>query len=311
MSNSGRSPLDQGCLAAPRGALWRLARTSSLWILLFAAVAGSANAAGSGDDPAERRVGSFVITQHAKRIGDGGLFMRTGNPFGTQRMREYSISHRGRNVVVPGLGERHFQVLELPDAPRPALLLASGMNYHLVVDEGDHAEVRDLAPQASDGALQWLDSDNGQPGPQSAGYGLDRIDSPPNLRLAGGRLLYLRHRVVLDVGTLTARPVEPWWHQGKGKGDVEMNASNSPAIALSPGRTRFVLAGDGRDWASDERFQALLVVDLATGKPDGVRIDASLVGPGQGVPIDAAFVARHYRWEHDARGREVLALRPR
>ncbi|MCK6508322.1 hypothetical protein L6R53_34020, partial [Myxococcota bacterium] len=102
-----------------------------------------------------------MITQHAKRIGDGGLFMRTGNPFGTQRMREYSISHRGRNVAVPGLGERHFQVLELPDAPRPALLLASGMRYHLVVDEGDHAEVRELAPQASDSALQWLDSANG------------------------------------------------------------------------------------------------------------------------------------------------------
>lgn len=311
MSVSDRSPVARGCLTSPRGVLGRVVVAASLSLLLFAGATGSVHAAGSADDPAERRVGSFVITLHAKRIGDSGLFMRTGNPFGTQRMREYSISHRGRTVVVPGLGERHFQVLELPDAPRPALLLASGMHYHLVVDEGDHADVRELAPQASDSALQWLDSDNGQPGPQSTGYGLDRIDSPPNLRLAGGRLVYLRHRVVLDVGTLATRPVEPWWRQGKGKGDVEMNASNSPAIALSPGRTRFVLAGDGRDWASDERFQALLVVDMATGKPDGVRIDASLAGPGQRGPIDAAFVARHYRWEQDAQGREVLVPRPR
>lgn len=303
--------LKRWCITAPRG-LWRhVARAASLWLLLFSAITGSPRAAGATAEPAERRVGSFAITLQPKRIGDSGLFMRTGNPFGTQRMREYSVSHQGRKLAVSGLGERHFQVFELPDAPRPALLLTSGTHYHLAVDEGDRAEVLALAPEASDGALQWLDSDNGQPGPESKGYGLDRIDAEPRTRLAGGRLLYLRHRIVLDVGTLTTRAIEPWWHQGKGKGDVEMNASNGPAIALSPGRTRFVLPGDGRDWSTDEQFRALLVIDLATGKPNGVRIDASLARPGQGVPIDAAFVARHYRWEQDAQGREQLVPRPR
>lgn len=310
MNMRGRSTAARWSRAAPGAATRRVARTALLRLLLVTAT-WTGHAAGAAEEPAERQFGPFVITVHGKRTGDGGLFMRTGNPFGTQRMREYSVSHRGRTLVVPALGERHSQVLELPDAPRPALLLASGPHYHLVIDEGDRAEVRALAPEASDTALQWLDSHNGQPGPPGKGYGLEHVDSLPDHRLAGGRLLYLRHRIVLDVGTLTTRAVEPWWRQGKGKGDVEMNASNSPAIALSPRRTRFVLAGDGRDWASDERFMALLVVDLATGKPDGVRIDPGLARPGQGVPIDAAFVARHYRWELDAQGREQLVPRPR
>jgi hypothetical protein len=120
----------------------------------------------------------------------------------------------------------------------------------------------------------------------------------------------VNHRLVLDVRTLTMVTIEPWSREGQGEAVVEMNASNSPAIAFSPGRTRFVLAGEGQDFRRDgERFELLLLVDLSSGRSEGLRLDPRRTPYARPGDLDAAWFARHFRWERDAAGREQL--RPR
>jgi hypothetical protein len=279
---------------------WRAARAA-------AGMAGMAAAAGA---EASRRVGPFEITAHGKRVGDSGRWMRTGNPFGSYAVREYAVSWQARPVRVPGTGERFWQALHLPDAPRPALLLTQGPNLHLVSEVDGRLETRALAPESGSSALQWLDGDGGQPGPEIPGFFLDRIEAAPTTTLSGGRWLYVRHRLALDLRTLATVNVEPWLREGQGEAVVEMNASNSPARALSPGGTRFVVAGEGRDYRRDgERFDLLMLIDLASGKPEGLRLDRGRTPYRELGDIDAAWIARHFRWARDAAGREVLQPR--
>lgn len=280
-------------------------------LLAGAAVAwATAGTAAAASTEASRRIGPFEITAHSKRVGDSGRWMRTGNPFGSYAVREYTVTWQGRKLSVPGAGDRFWQALHLPDAPRPALLLTNGPNLHLVSEVDGRLEMRALAPESGSSAAQWLDSQGGQPGPEIRGFFLDRIETAPTAALSGGRWLYLRHRLALDVRTLSTVNVEPWAREGQGEAVVDMNASNSPARALSPGGSRFVLAGEGQDYRRDgERFDLLMLIDLATGKAQGLRLDRSHTPYRDLGEIDTAWIARHFRWERDAAGREGLLPR--
>lgn len=281
-----------------------------MWLALIGVTAALLTGAADAAAPPVRQAGPFEITAHTRRVGDGGRWMRTGNPFGTYEVREYAVKWKGRKVSVPGAGERFWQVLHLPDAPNPTLLLTSGPNLHLVSEVDGQMQTRALAPESGSDGVQWLDAIAGQPGAEVTGFGLDRIDAAPTTTLAGGRWLYLRHRLVLDVRTLATVAVEPWAREGRGEDVVEMNASTSPAIALSPDRTRFVLAGEGQDYRrGGERFDLLMLIDMATGKAEGMPLDRGRTPYQKLGDIDAAWIARHFRWERDAAGRERLLPR--
>jgi hypothetical protein len=233
--------------------------------------------------------------------------MRTGNPFGSYAVREYGVAWGGRPVTVGNGVDRFWQVLQLPLAQQPTLLLTNGPNLHVVTDAGGRLVVQALAPDAGGDTLQWLDGPAGQPGAEFPGFGQDRAEAAPQTELSGGRWLYVRHRLVLDAETLATFPVEPWARAGEGESVIEMNASTSPAVAFSPGRTRLVLPAEGRDYGrGGERFDLLLVVELATGKPEPLRLDAAQTPYDGAGAIDAAWVDRYFRWARDASGREVL-----
>lgn len=277
------------------------------WLAALGIAATAAAPAGCGAELPSRQLGSFEITAHTRRVGDSGRWMRTGNPFGSYAVREYGVGWGGRPVTVGDGVDRFWQVLQLPLAQQPTLLLTSGPNLHLVTDAGGRLVVQALAPDSGSDTLQWLDGPAGQPGPEFPGFGQDRVEVAPQTALSGGRWLYVHHRVVLDAETLATFPVEPWAREGEGESVVEMNASNSPALAFSPGRTRLALLAEGRDYGrGGERFDLLLVVDLATGKPGALRLDAARTPYDNPGAIDAAWVDRYFRWARDAAGREVL-----
>jgi hypothetical protein len=286
-------------------------RYRSLWRWLAAALfAGHAAAAAPPGGDGTRQVGPFAISAHGKSVGNSALFLRTGNPFGSQSMREYEVRWNGRPVELPVIGKRFWQVLHLPDAPQPALLVANGPRLHLVTENGGRLEVHPLAPESGSAALQWLDSADGQPAPPLGAMARDRADATPRTTLAGGRWLYLNNRLLLDVHTLTRVPVEPWLDQGQGEKLISMNASNSPAMALSPGRTRFVLRGQGQDQArGGERFEMLMLIDMATGKPTALRLDRERTPYAEPAAIDAAWIATHLQWSRGPDGRERLQPR--
>jgi hypothetical protein len=257
-----------------------------------------------------RQAGPFEITAHRQRVGDSGAFLRSGNPFRTEQVRHYEVRWNGRPVEVPSVGRRFWQVLHLPQARRPALVLINGPRVHLVVDTVDRLDTRPLAPESGSYALQWLDDASGQPSPPLASLGLDRIADTPNTTLDAGRWLYVNRRLVLDTHALTIVAVEPWLRLGQGETVVEINASTTDAIALSPDRTRFILPAEGQDYARDgERFDALMLIDMATGKPDLLRLDRVRTPYGHLLEIDAAWIAAHWRWAPTAGGPEGLVAR--
>jgi hypothetical protein len=281
------------------------------WLLvLFAAGATAGATAGAAAGNGSREVGPFAITAHVKRTSDSARWMRTGNPFGTLKVREYSVAWRGEKLQLDGGVTRFWLVLELGDAPHPALLLSNGPALFLVADIDGRLEARALAPESGSSTLQWLDAVNGGPGKELSGFAPESLDTPPATRLAGGRWLYLHHRLLLDVHQLRTVQVEPWASEGRGEAVVEMNASNSPALALSPGRTRFVLYGEGRDYRrGGERFDLLLLIGLDDGRPEPLRLDPARTPFLSFEDINADWIAARFVWVVDADGRERLQLR--
>ena len=278
------------------------------WLVALGITLGMATCPGDAADPAPRQVvGPFEITTHVRRVGDSGRWMRTGNPFGSYAVHEYRVTWNGRAVTVGDGIDRFWRALQLPDAHQPTLLLSRGPRLHLVTDADGRLVIADLAPDSGSGTLQWLDGAAGQPAPEFAGFGEARVGADVATTLAGGRWLYVHRRLVLDTITLAMYPVEPWAREGDGESVIEINASNSPAVAFSPGHTRFVLVAEGRDYGrGGERFEVLLVPDLAGGKPQPLRLDAARTPYGDPGEIDAAWIGRHFRWGRDPIGREVL-----
>ena len=257
-----------------------------------------------------RLAGPFEITSRIQRVGNSGAFLRSGNPFATEKVRQFEVRWNGKPVEVPIVGRRFWQVLHIPRAERPALVLINGPRMHVVVDAGGRLAICPLAPDSGSDSLQWLDSVSGQPTPPLRSLGLDRIADTPNTTLDAGRWLYVNRRLVLDTHTLTTVTVEPWLNQGQGEAVIAFNASTTDAIALSPGRTRFVLAAEGQDFTRNgERFDALMSIEMATGKPEVLRLDRARTPYGDVLEIDAAWIAAHLRWVSEAGGRERLVAR--
>ena len=286
-------------------------RFRSVWLWLAGALftAHPVAATPPGGD-GTRQVGPFAVSAHGKSSGNSSLFLRTGNPFGRLDMRVYEVRWNGRPVELPIIGRRFWQVLHLPAATRPALLVVNGPRLHLVAENAGQLEIHALAPESGNTAVQWVDSAEGQPATPMPALGLDRADATPRTTLAGGRWLYLNNRLLLDLHTLARVPVEPWLTVGQGETQISMNASNSPAVALSPGRTRFVLRGEGQDAGrGGERFDVLLLIDLATGQPEALRLDRQLTPYANLGTIDAGWIATHMKWTRGQDGREQLGPR--
>lgn len=283
---------------------------SAWWWLAGALLTGHAAASPPPTADGTRQAGPFAITAHGASSGNSSLFLRTGNPFGRLSTRVYEVRWKGRPVELPVIGKRFWQALHLPDAAQPALLLANGPKLHLVLENAGQLEIHALAPDAGNAAVQWLDGQDGQPAPPLRALSLDRADDEPRTTLSGGRWLYLNNRLLLDLKTLRRVPVEPWLDQGLPPASVYFNASNSPAIALSPERTSFVLRAEGQDHTrGGERFDALMLIDMATGKPDALRLDRQRTPYEQLGSIDAAWIATHLHWRRGPDGREWLELR--
>lgn len=125
----------------------------------------------------------------------------------------YSIWHEGKPVPFPKELQSNtglpylWQVYALPGAPDPTLLVGSQSLFLIYLQDGIPV-VQPILEQNSDFAsLQFLDSENGQPGPYSEVYvrnstdNLDLLDS-----LQGGRFLMLGEKAVLDVQTRRVQP---------------------------------------------------------------------------------------------------------
>lgn len=239
--------------------------------------------------------GPFEIVMHTRRIGAGGFGNLSANPFRTTAVSSFEVRVGGRRVELPGRSGTYWHVLRIDGAPQPALLATDGPMHLITVAQG-RPQVQTFGGDMA--TLQWLDARNGQPGPVQQ-FGAMPL-SIEDTWLRGGRWLLIDRRVVLDVSTLTARPVEPWVIGG-------LNASTEAAVALSPRATLYAMPATG---PSGERRDAhgVLVIDLVHGGTHAVPLGPQVPPRDPGEPPQDWF-ARHYAWAADAEGRERLAVR--
>jgi hypothetical protein len=241
--------------------------------------------------------GPFEIVLKTRRISAGGFPNTSGNPFKTMPVSSFEVRLDGKRVTLPGRGDSFWTVLRIEGAPQPALLVSAGPMHLLTVAQG-RLKVQSLGGDTAD--VQWLDSQNGQPGPVEM-FGPAQKDIEADTWLRGGRHLLIDRRVVLDVSNLTVKPVEPWIVGG-------LNASTESAVSLSPRRTLFAMPATGTSGERNDA-QGALVIDLVRGGTQAVILGGQ-IPPRDAREPQAEWFARHFEWTIGSGGVEQLRVRP-
>ena len=254
--------------------------------------------------------GPFEIVAQARRISSGTFPNIGGNPFATNEVTAFTLRWRGRAVEVPGRGSSFWNVLRLPDAPQPALLLVA-RDFTLVSEQGGELRVQPLRSDSNTLAeAQWLDARDGQPGP-SQRWGIRKVDPATGTLLQGGRWLRLGSRLVLDVRTLALHAVEPWVPMRPGEPVTTLMRDGDHARAFSPGRSAYVLAGSQQDFARGRgQVHGLLVVDIGRGHAGELRVQRRRMPFATLDDMDGDWIAHYFEWRRDPDGRERLQPRP-
>lgn len=291
---------------------WR--RAIRRWCALAAIVLGTCLPAAATLPEGTVAHGPFEIVAGIRKVSTGTFPNQGGNPFARREISEFQVRFKGRPVAAPGGNRSFWRVLRLAGAPRPTLLLVT---TDFVLATQDAAGELQLQPIRSDSAslaeLQWLDAVDGQPGPPMS-FGIEAVaDLQAGTLLQGGRWLRFGSRGVMDVATLTLHAVEPWVPIVPGKPITSLSREGDRVRAFSPGRGAYVLAAAGIDYASPDQGDAygLLVVDIAQGTAEELRVDRRRFRFAETEDIDGNWIAHHFVWHRDATGREQLRPRDR
>ena len=260
-------------------------------------------------------VGPFTVQAVERKVGAGGFPNTSGNPFRRTSVTTYRVLHKGLPVVpagaTPDQGAPWWDARVLGDAPQPALLLMQG-GAVLLTEVGGRPHVQELAALGSARtSWQWLDVQQGQPGPPTV-VALAHRPGPPQA-LSGGRWLSVYAQAVLDVQTLA---VHRYTLNSTAVLDhlQRFYAAGKPMLAFSPGGTQFVVAGErDRPGESDplKRFEhALVAFDFARQRGTVLPIDLAVWRLQGTQDIDAAFAGRAVVWRRGPDGHEQAELRP-
>jgi hypothetical protein len=277
----------------------------------LAALVGASGASGPSSDTLT--VGPFTVQAVERKVGAGGFPNTSGNPFRRTPVTGYRVLHKGVPVLPAGSpsdpGAPWWDARVLGNADQPALLLMQ-TGAVLLTEVGGQPHVQELAaPGSARTTWQWLDAPSGQPGPITV-VALAHRPGPPQ-DLSGGRWLSVYAQAVLDVKTLA---VHRYTLTSTAVLDQlqRFYAAGKPLLALSPGGTQFVVAGE-RDRPGEpdplKRYEhALLAFDFARQRGTVLPIDLAawhLQGPQD---IDAAFARRVLAWRRGPDGHEQAQL---
>jgi hypothetical protein len=251
--------------------------------------------------------GPFTLVATPRRISSGSFPNQGGSPFATVEVTDFTVRWQGKLLKAPTGIDHFWRALRIEAAPEPALLLVT-TGFMLLREHQGQLQWQALrSDSASLAALQWLDSEGGQPG-RPQGFGIQQVAPEAGTRLAGGRFLLLGSRTVLDVQTLKAYPVEPWVPMVPGKPVHPLSHDGDQARAFAPDQSAYVLAATGYDPENQGRpMTGLLVVDLARGTASALRLDRHRTRFADNEDLTPAWVAHHFAWRPAADGTQLVA----
>jgi hypothetical protein len=175
--------------------------------------------------------------------------------FYDQVLIEYSVLHKGKVVAFPSslqsnTGFSHlWRAYILKDAPTPTIV-AGSQSVFMVMAKGDTYEVRPLDIQSSDFIkFQWLDEENGQPGPAFELFmGGEKTSMKHPDTLHGGKYLMISQKHVLHVPTM-----EHFSFNIDNSMQPDNYDKSGDAIAFSPDKSIIVFPGNFQTWNSQEK----------------------------------------------------------
>jgi hypothetical protein len=193
----------------------------------------------------------------------------------------YSIWYEGKPVVFPGALQTNtglpflWRVYALPDAPIPTLVAGSQSLYLIYIKDGQ-AMVEPILEQSTDFAsIQFLDSEQGQPGTFMEVFSKSDIQDMDHLdTLKGGRYLLLSGHAVLDIQT----GKQMLFNKDNSAVDNYSYPQPNGAIAFSPDRKKIVFNAGFQSWNTEESKlpdseHALVVYDFENDKAYSVLYD--------------------------------------
>ena len=200
------------------------------------------------------------------------------------------------NTGVPGV----WRVLFLKDSPTPALI-AGSQSLYLVTIENEQPVVKTLFEQGYDFAsVQWLDSENGQPGIYREIFSSDERDT--EVELSGGRYLAISHAVVLDTKTFRVYPFNS-------NNDMidEYSPDQHRAIALSPDSTQIVYGAAKQ--IADGYLQGLICYDFKSGTKYLVTYDKVKFRMYDPFKLHVEWMNDYFEWTKNDKGELRLQVR--
>lgn len=267
--------------------------------------------------------GPFEVCWEVETSRSGAWFNNGGSPNAKVKTSWFSVKYNGKQVQVPGYNPyadsnmeppskikpvKHFwQALVLKDAPKPAILVGIH-SMHLLTEENGELKIIPLHEQDGDFATyQWLDSDNGQPGPMNRVYLGD--DSGASRYLAGGRYLMINSRVVLDVQTLEVSPFDLITYEVLQKLH-QYHAGNSFVAQFSPGKSQMVLIGSRDNPENRLLYQyGLVVIDFKKNQAYDVPFDRTDTRFFSIWGADQKWLNTYFEWVRAPSGEERIQLR--
>ena len=228
----------------------------------------------------------------------------------------YTVLHDGKPVPFPDALQNNtglpylWRVYALPGTPDPTLV-AGSQSLYLVYLKNGAPVVEPILEQHHDFAsVQFLDSENGQPGPYQEVFARNEADGMDKLdRLEGGRFLMVGEHAVLDVQTRSIRAFNA------GNNSVENYSFPSPhgALAFSPDRKSIVFRGEFQSWNTpDEELpdseHALIVYDIERDSGYAVKFDDTELRLINIEDMNFPWFEQYFAWEKSAEG-ERLGLR--
>lgn len=225
----------------------------------------------------------------------------------------YEILYEGKPIVFPGKLQNNtglpflWAVYALPGAPDPTLVAGSQSLYLIYLKNGAPV-VEPLLEQGHDfGSLQFLDSENGQPGLYSEVYYKSETTDLEKLnRLEGGRYLMIGEHAILDVQT---RKVKAFNTNNEA---VENYSFPSPhgALAFSPDQNSIAFQAQFQSWNTPnenlpDSDHALVVYNFEKDSGYAVKYDDTDTRMTNVNDIDYQWFNTYFEWKKSAEGHHL------
>jgi hypothetical protein len=229
----------------------------------------------------------------------------------------YSIFYEGKTIQFPKKLETNtglpflWRVFALPGAPTPSLI-AGSQSLYLIYIQDKTVVVEPLVEQSSEfPSLQFLDSENGQPGPYTEVFIEDDPAEMETLdQLEGGRFLMITEHAVLDVQT---REIKRFHTQNQSLDNYSFPSPHG-ALAFSPDQTSVVFQAEFQSWnAQDDELpeteHGLVVYNFLNDDGYVVPYNDTETRMINVQNIDAEWLNTYFEWKWDKNGKLKLQLR--